>query len=214
MLKLLKVKRILMKLFFKIVILTFLVCPALAQNKVGNGGDVVDCKKSTTRLLDFYEAKIEFNSKDTNHIVIAENHLAKLKDIAPRLATQYMNRLKNIEPEIDFKADVKLTDIKDSLHLYEPLSKDCKVYQIAIRRSMVVGDEKRFIIRKDLWDKLPPTHKAGLLTHEIIYEHLSKLGESDSIKARKLNVHLFSNDLKKESFWKLIKDLELPIYPQ
>jgi hypothetical protein len=203
-----------MKLLFKIFVLTVLVSPAIAQNKVGNGGDVVDCKKANTKLLDFYEAKIDFKTKEKNHIVIAEGYITNLKETAPRLATQYLNRLKTIESEIDFKTDVKLTDIKDSLHLYEPISKDCKIYQIAIRRAMVVGDEKRFIIRKDLWNKLSPSHKAGLLTHEIIYEHLAKLGESDSIKVRKLNVHLFSKDAKKEDFWKLIKDLELPIYPQ
>jgi len=202
-----------MRSLFKIFLLFFVVAPAFAQNKVGNGGDVVDCKTSIN-LLDFYEEQIDFKTKEKNYLVIADQQLQKLKVAAPKLGEQYLKRLKEIESEIDFKSDIKLTDIKDSLHLYQPLAKNCHVYQIAIRRPLVLGNEKRFIIRQDLWNRLSPAHKAGLLTHEIIYEHFSKLGESDSIKTRKVNTYLFSKDVKNDEFWKLVKNLELPIYPQ
>lgn len=184
-----------------------------AQNKVGNGGDVVSCSRSN-QLLDFYESSMNLESKDKNHISILEKEFKKLEVASPRLAAQYLRRLKEIQSEIDFKKDVKLTDVKDSLHLFEPLTSDCKIYQIAIRRPSVAEGEKRFIIRKDLWDKLSPTHRAGLLSHEIIYEHFSRLGESDSRKVRKFNSYLFTKALDKEGFWKFVRDLEVPLYPQ
>ncbi len=177
---------------------------------MGNGGDVVFCGKSKVTLLDFYEARVDLKTKEKKHLAIAETQFSQLKEVAPRLADQYSKRLK----EIEFKDNIKLTDIKDSLHLFEPLEKNCHIYQIAIRKPIIQAGEKRFLIRKDLWNQLTPVHKAGLLSHEIIYEHLSKLGETDSIKARKLNTLLYSANVKKQEFWKLIKDLELPIYPQ
>ncbi len=204
-----------MKLVYSLI-LTLLPLTAFSQNKVGNGGDGVFCKKkgvTDAKLLDFYEANIPNITKEKKPEVIAQAQLDKIKDAAPQLFKQYKKRLSEITAEIEFKDNIKLTDIKDSLHLYEPLPKTCEVYQIAIRKHKVIGAEKRFIIRNDLWKKLPPLHQAGLLTHEIIYEHLAKLGETDSTKARKINSYLYSNTLSPTGFWNLIKDLELPIYP-
>lgn len=204
-----------MKLVYSFILL-LLPLTSFAQNKVGNGGDGVFCEKKGTidsKLLDFYEADVVNTTKEKKPEAIAQIQLDKIKDAAPQLFKQYKKRLSEITSEIEFKDNIKLTDIKDSLHLFEPLPKSCKVYQIAIRKPKIIGNEKRFIIRNDLWKRLPPIHQAGLLTHEIIYEHLAKLGETDSVKARKINSYLYSNAITASGFWNLIKDLELPIYP-
>lgn len=192
--------------------------PAEANNKVGNGGNVVECKahkktkaKASVRLLDFYEHEVTLETNEKDPLVIAGKALDQLQSAAPKLAEQYRLRLKEISDELDIKPGVKLTIVEDSLHLFQPSSPHCKVTQIAIRRHNPTGSEKRFLVSKDLWTKLSPADKAGLLMHEIIYEHFSKLGEWNSVKARKVNALLFSGKIESEKFWGLLKELRLPI---
>ena len=183
------------------------------SNKVGNGGDVVRCEsQGTTRLLDFYEGDLKpSNSKGDSHLAVARRTLERLKEASPNLSKQYLNRLKELPQEIELKGGVELTDIPDSAHLYLPIG--CQILQIAIRKPDVTSLEKRFLVREDLWKQLDSTHQAGLYTHEIIYEHLLKLGEEDSVKARKMNSYLYAANFDKAGFWKLIKELKIPIYP-
>jgi hypothetical protein len=57
-------------------------------------------------------------------------------------------------------------------------------------------------------------NNAGLMSHEIIYEHFSKLGEADSRKAREFNALLFNAEMEaqtKESLKKIIEKYCLPI---
>lgn len=187
-----------------------------STNKVGNGGDGVFCKKldkTEGRLLDFYEKNFSIEPNETNPEIIAEKQIKKLENIAPKLSKHYLKRLKELPNEIEFKSEVSFIDIKDSNHFFSPLTKDCQILQVAIRKSKILPNEKRFLIREDLWKQMGPIHKAGLLTHEIIYEHLAKLGEEDSTKTRILNSFIFANEFKAEEFWRLIKELEVPIYP-
>lgn len=209
------------------------------SNKVGNGGNVVYCANEKAgeyhaQLLDFYEENFEnsgdgvessknnFKSTEQKSTAnfemltpekIAELKFLKLKDINPRISEQYLRRLHEIQNELEFKKNVTLTVIPDSFHYYKPISKNCSILQIAIKKNLKSKAEKRFIIREDLWKQLSSTDKAGLLMHEIIYEHFAKLGEENSIKARKFNRFLFAASVNKKDFWALIKDLQLPIYP-
>ncbi len=209
-----------MRLTYRIIFiaLTLACLPFLveAQNKVGNGGNVVDCKtkhSQSPRLLDFYEADInpELVGKEAKEI--AEDRFKLLKEAAPALGAQYLKRLSQIESEIAFKDDIEILPINDSNHLFKPLSENCKIIQVAVRNNKALARDKRFIIGKDLWNKMTATHQAGLLAHEIIHEHFTKLGETDSVKARRLNAHIFTDPLDKKKFWEFIKELEVSIYP-
>lgn len=189
---------------------------AFATNKVGNGGNVVICK-SKAQILDFYENGVEeptsnSTSKDKAEKIV-ENQIGKLKTIAPELHAQYRQRLQTIVSEFDFKEDVRLIDTKDSHHSFVPASKDCEVVQTIIRKNTVTEEEKRFLVDKKTWNKISTYQQAGLVLHEIIYEHFSKLGEKDSIKARKLNAFIFKNEPTQKSFWEFIKNLDIAIYP-
>ncbi len=201
-----------MKSKFSFLFVLFASLNLLANNKVGNGGDVILCG-GTSELLDFYEVSIPTGQKETDPYKVAETQISKMEKVAPTLARQYLKRLKELPQEIDFKSEVQLEDIQDSKHLYLPDPKKCKIQQIAIRKTAVLKGEKRFIIQKDLWNNLSPLHQAGLLTHEVIYEHFSKLSEEDSLKARKLNAYLFQTPTLDKKFWNFIKELEIPIYP-
>lgn len=209
-----------MKLVYNLllVISLFILIPFFVNantNKVGNGGNVVRCKDpKSIQLLDFYERDITPDSGDLKEAkAIAKQKLERLKFVAQKLAEQYLRRLNQIEAEIDFKSDIEILEVPDSKHLFKPLSKNCEILQIAVRNNKAIDSDKRFIIRKDLWNELAPAQQAGLLTHEIIHEHFTKLGEESSVKARRLNVALYSEKLDKNAFWKLIKELEIPIYP-
>lgn len=185
-------------------------------NKVGNGGNGVFCSNSTTpssKLLDFYESKINIPIKENNAYVVANNYINKLEKIAPKLHSIYQKRLSEIQNEIEFESDAKLVPISDSKHLIMPIATECEILQVAIRKARVIKNEKRFLIQKDLWDKLSVVDQAGLLTHEIIYEHFSRPGDEDSINTRKINSFLYSPELSEKGFWSLIKELQIPVYP-
>ena len=109
----------------------------------------------------------------------------------------------------------ELVGVPDSKHVFKPEDKNCEVRQIAIRRNEASVVTKRFVIDEKLWKKPSERDKAGLILHEIIYEHLFKLGEEDSVKARSINGYIFSDKAFQdgpETYWKMIKDFKLPIY--
>ncbi|MGZ3782284.1 MAG: hypothetical protein ACXVCY_16660 [Pseudobdellovibrionaceae bacterium] len=89
----------------------------------------------------------------------------------------------------------------------------CSVKQVAIRKWILSRNEKPFLVQKILWDKMKVEQQAGLPTYEIIYEHFKKLGEENSVKARKLYAFLYTEKINKVKFWELISDLRVPIYP-
>lgn len=195
-----------------------LTLSAEASNKVGNGGNVVYCKakgsqKESLRLLDFYEHGISLKEIESDPVALADKKMKKLEGFAAPLASQYRKRLGEIMNEIELKTGARLTTIDDSHHLFQPSDRRCSVKQIAIRRNNLGPQEKKFLIDKSLWSKLSPVDRAGLLSHEVIYEHFSKLGEEDSTKARRINAMIFSDKIGSESFWAAIKDMQLPIYP-
>lgn len=196
------------------VLLSFPIS-TFANNRVGNGGDVIQCPARTT-TLDLYESsEVLQNSTETNEYVFASKILSGLVSHAPDLERQYQNRLKALQDEIEIKPDIELEDIKDSKNLFKPKDKNCKLRQIAIRKNLKSSQSKRFIVDKDLWDQLDSQNKAALLTHEIIYEHFHKLGMDDSTAAREFNRFMFEERFKKISkkeFWAFIASLKVPIY--
>lgn len=216
MLKQFLARRIRMKSLFNFVKLGSLILPmtAMATNKVGNGGNVVACK-NTSQTLDFYEGSVPEPSPlpSGKNIEIAQLQIEKLKDVAPELYRQYTKRLQNILTEFDLKKDIQLELIKDSHHAFKPADIECSIIQTIIRKNVVAGDEKRFVVDQKTWERLNAFQQAGLIIHEVLYEHFYKLGEKDSIKARKLNAFLFKNTITKKSFWEYIRELDIAIYP-
>lgn len=205
-----------MKKFLMIVLASTGLFASANGNRVGNGGDVVECP-AKVELLDFYESSLALQSFDSklNHKEIAADVLKNLKRVSPRQADQYSRRLAQFFSEVDLKSGVELKNIRDSKHLFSPKDESCKVAQIAIRRNEASSLSKRFTINKDLWRKLSEQGKAGLVLHEIIYEHFYKLGEDNSVKARSFNAYLFSEQIQKDNaktFWKLVRELKVPLY--
>jgi len=200
----------------KLIFLAISMSVSVLANRIGNGGNVVVCKDSV-EVLDFYEAsttiKFPVNSQHLDYQAIAEDVFKRLKSVSPKLSTQYLERLKTIVTEIEFKEGVALTDVKDSLHTFKPEDRNCEVKQIAIRKEEIGPKEKRFVIDQKLWNRLDSRNKSALIVHEIAYEHLNKLGDTTSVKARKLVVYLYDDQINGKEFWNLVKTLKLSIYP-
>src|SRR5690606_34785800 len=114
----------------KIIFLVASASLLALANRIGNGGNVVVCKDSI-EVLDFYEAstsiKFPVNSQHLDYQAIAEDVFKRLKSVSPKLSSQYLERLKTIVHEIEFKDGVALTDVKDSFHAFKPEDKNCEV---------------------------------------------------------------------------------------
>lgn len=202
-----------MKLNYKtLLFVVFLAAKTFAQNRVGNGGDVVTCKDKSPQVLDLYESSAEImTTTETDYQKIVSERLDLLAEAHKKTADQYRTKFSGFLNDSDFKANAKLTDIKDSEHLVLP--KDCRLKQAAIRKNAIAKNEKLFLFDDDNWQEMDSLNKAALIMHEIIYDHFYKLGERNSIKARKVNALLFSKNFNKKQFWELIQDLKIPIYP-
>lgn len=186
---------------------------------VGNGGNVVACetngKVTKADLLDFYETGMSLKERSGNYEAIALERVTRLKELAPKLAEQYARRLESLKSEWSIREGVKLTKIEDSKHAFEPEDKNCAVQQTVVRLPELT-DGKRFLVNKKFWAALSETGKAGLLMHEVVYEHFFKLGAKDSRKARQFVILMFTEKFDKMNsgdFWLYIKDLKVPVYP-
>lgn len=202
-----------MKLNYKILLFVLLLAAkTFAQNRVGNGGDVVTCKDKLPQVLDLYESASEIiAATETDYQKIVSERLDLLAEAHKKTADQYRIKFSGILNDSDFKANAKLTDINDSEHLVLP--KDCQLKQAAIRKNAIAKNEKLFLFDNDNWREMDSLNKAALIMHEVIYDHFYKLGERNSIKARKINALLFSKNFSKKQFWELVQDLKIPIYP-
>lgn len=203
-----------------ILILIFLVSTNIfAGNEVGNGGDGVWCsKKNSLELLDYYEAEslhrftFEFPS-ETDAYQLAAKILDNFSKWDQKISSQYSRILSNMRQRSRFLKDVDFRDIKDSFEIAIP--KDCELKQIAIQQKSPSKNEVEFYFHQDLWDKMKVEHQAGLLLHEIIYEHFALLGESNSIKVRYFNSFIASKELKAmtvDDYKKKIKEMKLALY--
>ncbi|MCB0367695.1 MAG: hypothetical protein H6624_12445 [Bdellovibrionaceae bacterium] len=189
--------------------------PAQAGNQVGNGGDAIVCGEKVF-LLDYYEAKANDKiqiqlEKGKDHFEIAGKTVDRLEQHNPQLHKQYRRVLEKIGSRLRFIDNANFRDVKDSFELTIP--KGCKLEQLAIQRDE--GGLRLIHISKSLWEKLSKEHQAGLLLHEIVYEHFLFLGETDSVKARKFNSFVSAKDFKtlpKEKYQKFVRSLKMPIY--
>ena len=134
-----------MKLNYKLFLFVlFLAAKTFAQNRVGNGGDVVTCRDKLPQVLDLYESSAEIiTATETDYQKIVSERLNLLAEAHKKLAGQYRMKFSGLLNDSEFKANAKLTDIKDSEHLVLP--KGCRLKQSAIRKNAISKNEKLFL---------------------------------------------------------------------
>ena len=172
----------------------------------GNGGDVVVCP-DRTQLLDYYEAEL-FNYKletypGNSEWEKAANILKKIEKLNPTRYRLYSEGLQNFQQEIIYSIAGNLEDIPDQGDI--PLPRNCELKQIIIQApnrtpetyfSWSKIQPNRYLIDKNLWEKLDLDHRAGLIIHELILrEATNLLKHDDSRMVRKLNGYWSSSEL-------------------
>ena len=202
----------------KILVLLMLSFPLFAGNgnEVGNGGDGLICGDKI-QIFDFYETKqlkkyhIDFpGGSDWNKI--ANTVVTRLKNKNENLYRQYSKVLAKINKRLKFIDEANFRDVKDSYEVAIP--KDCRLEQLAIQKDNSKGEREIFISLR-LWKKLSEEQKAGLIMHEIIYEHFINLGEKNSLKVREFNSLLFSKEigeLNRAKFNQIVRSMKLSLY--
>ncbi len=205
----------------------FLMCPVFAGDEVGNGGDAVVCKmtkESSPRLLDFTEynsSSFTFSPiEEKDEYQIVKKVFTALAKLSPKLSKKYLRDLKEFRLKVKLISDENFRDVKDSHQISLP--KGCELKQLAIQKKNPLTQETEISINKDLYDQMTPLHRAGLISHEIIYEHFLFFNVRGSLwfkmkgseKVRIFNRYLFSKEIKnhkKADFIQLSENLEIPL---
>lgn len=201
-----------------IVGLIFCLNVTVHANRVGNGGNVVSCLKEGKeglQLLDLYESNLNLRKfvDKAEAFAIAQVAFESFKKFDQKISQQYLKSLQQIKSDIEYKSDIEIQSSNDAKIKELPVG--CKLIQIALRKNALTSIEQKFIFSKTYWEKLAPTDQAGLLIHEIIYDHFYKLGEEDSLKARKLVAYLMSEKIDQDSSEEVrnfIRSLKVPLY--
>ena len=194
-----------------------LVCvlQAQAQDRVGNGGDVLVCEhaggKRSYQMLDLYQAvndyglTIDMGPSTHDHRAMVEFVLNRLALLQPYRARMYFDIYKNFWNEADFKKGITLVDVPDTGA--QAIPSNCHLEQIAVQRSpgeMMPG-LKRYIVNLDLWNAIDEVSKATLIVHEIIYNQMLKTScVASSAFVRYLTAHLGSSEINAVDFQSLM----------
>ncbi len=197
-----------------LLIYLFVINVALAQTPAGNGGDAVVCKK-TAEVLDYAEARqLKSLTIQTppgqDAQAVAEKMLERLKPLDGKLYEHYKKNLDGLKPRLIFFPTTRFKDAKDSTH---KVPADCRIEQMTGRQD--VHGVRVIQISKQWWSQMAVGDKAGLLLHEIIFEHFSILGEKNAIHARQFNALLASKEISsmnKKSYQEWTRKIGLKFY--
>ena len=204
---------------YKFVLIFLIYClPLLAGNEVGNGGDAVVCPNKNPILLDFYEVNSsqyilrEFKQEKSREQILMEV-VNQLKEIAPALHRKYSRTIRSLTSKIVMIKGKNFRDIKDSFHV--GITKECSLQQLAMQKKDFNSKILKYYLNEDIFKKLNPVNQAGLIFHEIIYEHFRYFGKGSSVTVRSFNRYLFSKKILKAtkiSFNKKVQSLGVPSY--
>jgi len=127
----------------------------------------------------------------------------RLFAVSPDLYGKIGKELERVEANIvPVTAELQIVD--DSLFRIKPSKSDCLNGIISYMQLANYTNYGKILLQKQLFEnpKLSNTDKASLFIHEAVYAFLRTLGDTDSVRARKVVGLLFStlstDDLKKE----------------
>lgn len=187
---------------------------------VGNGGDVLVCETAaveTIEVFDIYEARtlrqltLDLGVDGTVNEKV-ELALRRLERLDSERAQRYLKQADTFFAEANIlPIDFELPDVTDTNEIGKP--NNCSLKQIAIQRSPIGPQDKRYHIADKWWSRLNDDNKAALVLHEIIYREALTLGHQDSTAVRVLVGHIISAEFKSMSqndYNLMMKDAKLP----
>ncbi|MFL5813130.1 MAG: hypothetical protein ACJ763_06095 [Bdellovibrionia bacterium] len=191
---------------FKTILLSSLVVllskNASAVHGVGNGGNVIVCKDSSSairsvEILDYYElrqagGKLRLNPALGSYSAMLQELFQSWKSVAPKRMAQYEKWLSEFEKDSAIYSGVQIPPIEDTGVINIPVG--CGITPAAFQRpeSQLLPGIKRYTINKDLWDRMSEIEKAGLVLHELIYREGIRAGHPSSFATRYFNGYLAS----------------------
>ncbi|MFL5785433.1 MAG: hypothetical protein ACJ76H_12520 [Bacteriovoracaceae bacterium] len=197
------------------------------------GGDAVVCRNPNNqiiraRLLDYVEAD-KFYPDLSIHFMTGINDLTyfellatKLVGISPDVFVTFRRESKKLalrfsegtigyqpHPDYVFVKDFKLLSVPD-LGLRKPIAvaKGCKIEQLVIRYKRF--DRTTYYIQSELFNKLSPVDRRGLMLHEALYHTFNLYyGDHDSARTRFFNRGIVAkplNELTPDYLEKLLQN--------
>lgn len=141
----------------------------------GHGGDVIICNSKdviTYELLDYFEARIENGRVIEFHGYGWQDKvdlfLKKFEKTDYRMAIELRKLFSEFLKSSVFIERSFIPQIDDSFS-YTQLKSNCKKVQAAVQKLYVKHLEKRYLIDKEIWDRLDEVERAGLVLHELLY---------------------------------------------
>lgn len=171
---------------------------------VRNGGDLIECQSANPELdgkpfgvLDLYEVRrnnltpsLGAPSLDpTSKVKLVLDRLAK---VDPTRAANYQGYLDTFFAEAEIAAHLHLPEIPDEAAVHMP-GDDCRITQLAMQQTPALPQDKRYVIRKEIWDQLDNDNQAALMLHEIIFREARELDQVDSPVVRFYNSQLITD---------------------
>jgi hypothetical protein len=196
------------KLISFLVLVNSLAAFAHGGDKVGNGGDVIVCPGKRTELLDIFQGEEDWGFKPVkingSRLEIMIEVLKNFQNADPGIAWSLRQRAVELHKELTFlerdkNYKSKLVKLTDNILLnisdegVAELPQDCEIVQAATQVQNPFPREVKFTFQKDTWLSLENDVQAALILHEVIYEHMIKVGENFSRSTRYFNAALHAN---------------------
>lgn len=165
----------------------------------GGGGQGVVCYNpqgeiESVKLLDFYEGEILYGLNVPEY---EGTPLEIIKEVSEKFP--YLNDAGfKDEMSITFNSfrflppGIRLKEINDGNVIYR-IPNDCKIEQIANFQGI-----SRIVIVGDFWEKMSPTHKAGLILHERFWYEERSGQIKHSARVKRNVARIFSDNLSLE----------------
>lgn len=173
-------------------------------DKVGNGGDVIVCPDRNVELLDLFQGTVDWGFSPLaikgQRKDIIQSLLKDLQQIDPYVGNILLKRAMELENELSAAGSgksksrlLKLTEnelVNISDEGVAELPKGCKILQAATQIQRPFPGEVKFTFQKKIWNDLDAFAQSSLILHEVVYEHMIKVGENSSRSARYFNAAL------------------------
>lgn len=148
---------------------------AFAGDTKGNGGNAIVCMDENSKnhllALDHYEAITKFGRDES--LLESESDIELALEIIERISKLDKHRYFRMRLAIqNFYAAVKwvkfpLGRVVDTGAFSIP--DDCKLYQVVNQNRKILSRGKKYLIDKNMWERLKTRDRAVLILHEILY---------------------------------------------
>lgn len=217
------------KLCFALFIACGLARASDSPTGVSGGGHILYCTQNalgqpqaSVQLLDYFESRRLYAGEPRYPVTEGGNANATVVDKAligverlrarsPMRAKLYSQRVRKFLDE----AHWSLTPLKLIENYDAHITEGCEVKQLAYQRQRLMPQDSVYMVDLNHWNQLPYDDRAGLILHEVIYREFLLYGHENSLKVRRLNAALATDEIGKrlatpKLFLAALYDLNVP----